>query len=136
MRRLAFFLAHHHPDEYDRCYRLGPLRLCARCTGLYPAMIVMLVLQARGVIAAPRAEWVLLYALPLPAVVSWTRRRLLGVTGSNPVTTLSGALLGVALGRGLFVYFADPRAPVFWAQIAGLTVAVIAVEIMRRVRRR
>ena len=100
---LDFFLAHHRPDEYDRCYAVGGLHLCARCVGLYPALALLLALQLTGVVGAVRAEWAVLYLLPLPAIFSWARRRLTGAAGSNPVSTVTGALLGVALGRGIFI---------------------------------
>ena len=136
MRRLAFLLAHHFPDEYDRCYRLGRVHICARCAGLYPALVATVVLALTGPLATMRAEWAVLFALPLPAVVSWGRRRLYGASGSNPVATLTGALLGLALGRGLVRYLRDPHAPAFWAQLGGLAVIVVAVEVGRRVLHR
>jgi uncharacterized membrane protein len=135
VRRLAFLLAHHYPEEYDRCYRVGRVHVCARCAGLYPALFATLGLALRGQLATVRAEWAVLYLLPLPALFSWARRRLTGAPGSNPVATLTGVLLGIALGRGLFLYLRDPRAPAFWVQLAGLAAVVVAVELLRAIRR-
>jgi hypothetical protein len=134
--RLGFLLAHHDPAEYDRCYRLGGVRLCARCCGLYPALALVLALELAGGFTALRLEWAILYGLPLPALCTWARRRLAGVAGSNPVATVTGALLGVALGRGLFLYFRDPASPRFWIQALGLGLCVLVVEILARLRRR
>jgi uncharacterized membrane protein len=133
---LDFLLAHHRPEEYDRCYAVGGVHLCARCAGLYPALLVMLALQLGGHLPAVRAEWAILFLLPLPAVGSWARRRLTGAAGSNPVATVTGVLLGIALGRGLYHYLLDHASWRFWAQAGGLAVAVLTVEILARWQKR
>jgi uncharacterized membrane protein len=132
---LDFLLAHHHPEEYDRCYAVGGAHVCARCAGLYPALALMLALQLQGLIPEVRAEWAVLFLLPLPAVFSWARRRLTGAAGSNPVATVTGVLLGVALGRGIYLYLRDHAAVAFWAQAAGLAVVVLTVEILARFKK-
>ncbi len=131
---LDFLLAHHRPEEYDRCYRIGGLHLCARCAGLYPALLLVLGLQLAGRLDTVRAEWAVLFLLPLPAVFSWARRRLTGAAGSNPVSTVTGALLGVALGRGIYLYLHDHRSVAFWALAAGLVVVVLTVELLARLK--
>jgi hypothetical protein len=136
MRDIGFLLAHHRPEEHDRCYKIGAVRLCARCAGLYPALAAMLALQLSGVLGPPRADWAVVFLLPLPALVSWGRRRLFGAPGSNPVSTLTGALLGIALGRSLHLYLRDPASVWFWAQIGGLTLVVLVVEIARLLERK
>jgi hypothetical protein len=133
---LDFLLAHHRPEEYDRCYAVGGLHVCARCAGLYPALLLLLALQLTGVVGAIRAEWAVLFLLPVPAVFSWARRRLTGAAGSNPVSTVTGALLGVALGRGIYLYLHDHGSVAFWAQAAGLVVVVLTVEILARWKNR
>jgi hypothetical protein len=133
---LDFLLAHHRPEEHDRCYAVGGLHLCARCAGLYPALALVLALQLTGVVGTIRAQWAVLYLLPMPAIFSWARRRLTGSAGSNPVSTVTGALLGVALGRGIFVYLHDHGSVAFWAQAAGLVVVVLTVEILGRWKNR
>jgi hypothetical protein len=129
---LDFLLAHHRPEEYDRCYALGGVHLCARCAGLYPALALLLALQLTGIVGPIRAEWAVLYLLPVPAIFSWARRRLTGAAGSNPVATVTGVLLGVALGRGIFLYLHDHGSVAFWAQAAGLVVVVLTVELLAR----
>jgi hypothetical protein len=132
---LDFLLAHHRPEEYDRCYVVGSVHLCARCAGLYPALLLLLALQLTGLVGPLRAEWAVLFLLPLPAIFSWARRRLTGAAGSNPVATVTGGLLGIALGRGLFLYLYDHWSVSFWAQAAGLVVVVLTVEILARVKK-
>jgi hypothetical protein len=133
---LDFLLAHHRPDEYDRCYAVGAVHLCARCAGLYPALLLLLALQLTGLVGSLRAEWAVLFLLPVPAVFSWARHRLTGAAGSNPIATVTGALLGVALGRGIFLYLHDHGSVAFWAQASGLVVAVLTVETLARLKKR
>ena len=131
---LDFFLAHHRAEEYDRCYRIGGLHLCARCAGLYPALLVVFGLHLGGLVDTVRAEWAVLFLLPVPAIFSWARRRLTGAAGSNPVSTVTGALLGVALGRGIYLYLRDHRSVAFWALAGGLVVVVLTVELLARMK--
>ena len=38
-----FWLSHHTPEEWHRCYQVGPIRFCARCLGVYPTMLIGIV---------------------------------------------------------------------------------------------
>lgn len=131
---IDFLLAHHRPEEHDRCYAIGGVHLCARCAGLYPTLALVLGLQLAGLVDTVRAEWAVLYLLPVPAIFSWARRRLTGAAGSNPVSTVTGALLGVALGRGIYLYLHDHRSGAFWALVGGLVVVVLTVELLARLK--
>jgi hypothetical protein len=48
----------------------------------------------------------------------------------------TGTVLGISLGRSLWLYFRDPRCPVFWVQMVLLAASVLAFEILRRRRLR
>ena len=45
----GFLLAHHWPDQLDRCYQAWianrPVWFCSRCCGVYPALFAALVVQ-------------------------------------------------------------------------------------------
>jgi hypothetical protein len=61
--------------------------------------------------------------LTLPALVDWAVGRFRPASGSNAVRTLTGVLLGVALGRSLFIHVQKPLpAALLWQ--AGLVVGV------------
>ena len=40
-----FWLSHHHPDEYDRCYAVAGVHVCARCLGTYPVLFFFIAYQ-------------------------------------------------------------------------------------------
>ena len=60
-------------------------------------------------------------ALTLPALVDWAVGRFRPAAGSNAVRTLTGVLLGLALGRSLYMHVQRPLPPVLLAQAALVT---------------
>ncbi|MFL5320924.1 MAG: DUF2085 domain-containing protein [Myxococcaceae bacterium] len=115
---MAFWLAHHHPEEYARTVVIGPLRVCARCLGTYPTLFLAIALQLG--LKAP-LSWTLDLplgvALLLPALIDWTYGRFRPLSGSNSIRLLSGILLGLALGRSLYIHLQRPFPTVLVAQL-------------------
>lgn len=102
-----YVLSHHEPAEWHRCYvpRVGGrrVRLCARCLGIYPGIVVGI---AAWLVASPLPTGRLaVAALPLPALVDWAATAFTDRSGWNPVRTATGALLGYAYGVGLATLF-------------------------------
>lgn len=98
-----YLLSHHRPAEWDRCHALcvrgRTVRLCARCTGVYPGVLIGLVLFATG---SGRAAWPWIVGLlPAPALVDWAVTASGERSGRNAVRTATGALLGIAYGVAL-----------------------------------
>ncbi|QSQ14714.1 DUF2085 domain-containing protein [Myxococcus landrumensis] len=123
-----FWLSHHHPDEYNRTYLLGGLRVCARCLGTYPVLLASLV-GLFAVRAPLKWEWdvPVVLLLTLPALVDWAVGRFRPASGSNGVRTATGVLLGLALGRSLQVHVQRPLPTVLLAQAALVTVVALPV---------
>ena len=99
-RTRRYLLAHHEPGEWDRCHTIRlpgtPVRLCARCSGVYPGIAGGVALALSG---TATGLWPWLVALgPLPALVDWAATTLGGREGSNAVRTLTGVTLGAAYG--------------------------------------
>lgn len=120
-----FLLSHHDPTEWDRCYALTFLgrrvRLCARCSGIYPGILL-------GALAPADVVTLLFVAvLPLPALVDWTRTAFTRAAGSNAVRTATGVALGLGYGLGLrrLLLQADAR-----VLAVGLGYAVLAVGLL------
>ncbi|TQF11076.1 DUF2085 domain-containing protein [Myxococcus llanfairpwllgwyngyllgogerychwyrndrobwllllantysiliogogogochensis] len=123
-----FWLSHHHPDEFNRTYRLGGLRVCARCLGTYPVLMATLVglFIARAPLGWPWDVPAVLL-LTLPALVDWAVGRFRPASGSNAVRTATGVLLGMALGRSLYVHVQRPLPGVLLAQAALVTAVALPV---------
>ncbi len=124
-----FWLSHHHENEYNRTYLLGGVRVCARCLGTYPVLLAVMVglFAARAPLAWSWDVPVVL-GLTLPALVDWSVGRFRPASGSNAVRTLTGVLLGMALGRSLFVHVQKPLPAVLVWQAA--LVAVVALPVL------
>jgi uncharacterized membrane protein len=106
------WLSHHHGEGLSRCWNIRGLRICARCSGLFPALLVTMGVEA---------FWPLPQPMWLPLRLSLAFEVLLLVPGlwdvlrevsapqspeglsSNGVRFASGAGLGIALGHGAMV---------------------------------
>lgn len=98
-----YLLAHHEPAESHRCH--APVlfgrrvRLCARCSGIYPGIAGGLAAVLVG--PAWLSSLLVVAVGPLPALVDWTATTFTPRLGSNWVRTATGGLLGYAYGVGL-----------------------------------
>lgn len=129
---LGFWLAHHGPGELDRCYRFfagnRPVWICARCVGVYPALLSTLGLLLAIEIEPGAWDLAWLFALPIPAVLDWSAARLRWSAGTNARRTVTGILLGISLGRTAELNMRDPGQTKVVLQLAVLLVVVLAVE--------
>ena len=129
-------LAHHRSDQLDHCLLipLGSRRVacCARCLGLYPTLALLLLLQGffSWPVPGPLERW-LLAAGVLPALLDWGSSWLDRTRGNNLIRVITGCLLGVSLGRSLWVYFRDPLYEVLWIQVGLLALGALIFELLR-----
>ena len=130
------YLAHHHPEDYDRCVRVGRSYVCRRCLVLYPlAAVTMLATLAAHPAAA--VDVAVLVLLPLPAVIEVVLEQA-GTVRHSPRRQVAVTVpLAIGLGRGFAIYLGDLLSPLFWGVVVGYTtICVVAVALgQRRVRR-
>jgi peptidoglycan/LPS O-acetylase OafA/YrhL len=125
------WLAHHYPEDYDRCVVIGRSHVCRRCLALYPLTAVVL---AICLVTQPgrTAEIAALAVLSLPAtvelvleqlgVLAYSARRQVGVT----------LLLALGLGSGFAAYLDNQLDPAFWGIVVLYTsVCLVAVVVGR-----
>lgn len=132
-----FWLSHHFPEEYARCYRFGALHVCARCLGTYPVLVAMLLFQFAN--HAPLTHPLDLpvgVGLVLPATLDWAYGRFAPGAGFNLWRSLTGVLLGLGLGRSLFIHLQQPLPPVLLGQAAVVTLVGVPVILATYRRRR
>lgn len=127
-----YLLSHHEPADDDRTYAVTvggrQERLCARCTGVYPGILVGLL---AGVLAAgPLASTALLLVVPLPALVDWTVTRFTPRSGNNLVRTATGLLLGYGYGLGFVTLLlrGDLRVLAIGAGYGGIAAALLWIR--------
>lgn len=127
-----YLLSHHEPSGFGRCYApvvLGRrVRLCARCSGIYPGIAAGLVAHAVGPPALTRLALVAL--LPLPALVDWSATAFTSRRGANPVRTATGAALGYGYGVGLGLLFGagDRRVPAVGAVYGAVAFGLLSAR--------
>src|SRR3954447_13756943 len=95
-RITPMWLAHHYPEDYDRCLRVGRRHVCRRCAVLYPIAFVTLVATA-GWHPPEGVDLVLVALLPLPALAEFVLEHV-GVVHYAPARLVA---LTVPLGLGL-----------------------------------
>lgn len=131
-RITPMWLAHHYPEDYDRCVVIGRSHVCRRCLALYPLAFV--VLGVALAVQPGRAVAIgALALLSLPAVVELVLEQL-GVIGYSPRRQVAVTLpLAVGLGAGFAAYLDDQLDPAFWGIVVLYTaICVVAVVVGRR----
>lgn len=124
-----YLLSHHEPGEWYRCYRIRvfgrTVRLCARCSGIYPGILVGLLASLGGLLPVPSLT--MLAVLPAPALVDWVLTTFTDRRGYNAVRTATGALLGYAYGSGLGFLLSGVLVPLL---VIGACYGVVAVLLL------
>ena len=127
-----YLLSHHEPGASHRCH--APVvfgrrvRLCARCSGIYPGIVAGLATFLLG--PARLSGLAVVAALPLPALVDWTATAFTPRRGSNRVRTATGAALGYGYGAGLgrLLLAGDRRVLAVGAAYGAVAAALLAVH--------
>jgi hypothetical protein len=131
----ALWIAHHYPEDYDRCAVVGRTHVCRRCLALYPLAFIVTGLTLAGTRWPTDLDSVLLALLPLPSVVEFVLEHL-GVIVYQPTRQALLTLpLAVALGVGFGRYLRHPSDLLFWAIVVGYGgVCLVATVIGTRRR--
>lgn len=126
-----FVLSHHEPHDWDRCHTVRlprtdrPLRLCARCSGIYPGIALGILLSVTGAFSVTLPVIAL---LPAFTVGERVLEATTGYRGSNPLRTATGLLLGTGYGMGL-VALTNPRMRL-GVLVVGVAYAVVAATLL------
>ena len=132
-------LAHHRTEHASRCVHLSlggrRVALCARCLGLYPVMFMAFALQwALDLGPLGRADLLIAVGLALPGLLDWGEGILDPCSGNNPRRLITGAMLGAALGRTLWLHAQNPWGELLWIQMFVLAAGAVAFLILRHIR--
>ena len=128
-------VAHQSPEGADRGYRLpipgSERRVCARCLGLYPTLLLVVVFESTVRYFESEWRWLVAFGLVTPAVIHWAGSMLMLSRGSNAMRTLTGVLAGVGMGVAFSDYFHDTSCGYFKALIITLVFLVALVWWVR-----
>lgn len=116
--RRAMWRTHHWPDEHHRCAVVAGRKVCRRCLTLYPVALVVMAASFAGFVPWPaRFDTLAIWALCLPATVEFLAEKLGGVAYSSRRQIAVTALVGLALGRGLWYELDDRWSWLFWGPV-------------------
>lgn len=129
-----YLLSHHQPHEWDRCHQATifgqEVRLCARCSGIYPGLIAGTVAGVAGLL--PSMPLLIIALFPAPALLDWSLTTFTERRGNNLVRTTTGALLGYAYGLGLYLLSSGRLLPVLTVGLLyGLTAVALLIVAKR-----
>ncbi len=128
-RVTPMWLAHHWPEDYDRCVRIGRSHVCRRCLVLYPlALVTALAVGALGPsVVSPWLTAAALVVLPVPAVADFVAEHRGWVQPSAPRLVAVTVPLALGLGAGFARYLEHLTDLWFWTVVVvygGLCAAV------------
>ena len=114
----GMWLAHHWPDEYDRCVILGGRHICRRCLVLHPLALVVAIASLAGLPPWPEAlDLWFIWGLCLPATLEFLAEQLRIIDHSARRQMIATVLLAPALGRGMAHELADRWSWEFWGPV-------------------
>lgn len=106
------WLAHHWPDRYDRCVRVGRLHFCARCLVLYPVILLIgLLFDTRGSGIGVAMMWL----LPVPMTLEWVLEQHRWIHYSQKRQLAVATVAAIGIGVAASVHF---RSPFGWVATA------------------
>ncbi len=118
--RRWFWLSHHWPEHYaERCFKVGRLHLCRRCSALYPLGFLVATAAALGWPIWPE-QWdpVAIWILCLPPTTAFVGEMLGWFRYSGRWQVGTTLLAGLAFGKALGYELVSRWSSEFWGPIA------------------
>lgn len=137
--RNFFFLllAHHSRDNLSHTIRISlgkrKIYLCARCTGIYTALIISLLLFAFVFNIESLPVWgscLLAYTFGLPVILSWSKQTITDRDNSNRTRISTG--IGGGIGLALLFFLPTPLREL---SLFGIFGAIFLVLYFGKIRR-
>ena len=127
---LLLLLAHHYPEDYDRCTLVAGVPVCRRCLFLYGPTLVVIALQYTPLAFDDTWDpW--LAGLAVPATLEFILERL-GKLRYHPSRVIATSiLLALPLGRAFVHYFRDPADPRGWGFVLVFGVPALTAALVR-----
>ncbi len=127
---LTLLIAHHYPEDYDRCTFVFGRPVCRRCLFLYGPTLIVIGLQYTR-FAMPETWDPLLTGLAVPATLEFILERL-GKLHYHPSRVVATSLLlSVPLGRAFWHYFQDPGDPRGWGFVLVFGIPALSAALYR-----
>jgi uncharacterized membrane protein len=90
-------LSHHPPCQYNRTFTLLGIRFCVRCTGILAGILLWVIVFYLTDLPF-YLTFITGFLFPLPAILNFTLNELGKRKNSNSKRTITGILMGLAIG--------------------------------------
>ena len=127
-RITPMWLAHHYPEDYDRCVLIGRSHVCRRCVVLYPLAFAVMALTFNWH-PSTAVDVFLLVVLPLPSVIELVAEQVFRLGYDPRRQMLVNVPLAIGLGRGFAIYLDNHTSLLFWGVVV-LYTAVSGLAIL------
>lgn len=96
-------LSHHYPKDYNHCLvikiRKKNVYLCARCSGIFLASSIFLVINFMIPSFPSYLDLIILYSFPIPAFLNWAMESFDIFDSGNKARVFTGFMLGITFSR-------------------------------------
>ncbi|MBP6871338.1 MAG: DUF2085 domain-containing protein [Bacteroidales bacterium] len=106
-------LSHHPPCQYNRTFTLCRVRFCVRCTGILAGILLWAIVFSVKDLPF-YLTFITGFLFPLPAILNFTLNELGKRKNSNSKRTITGILMGLAIGMAIGFFITNR----FWPGIA------------------
>lgn len=116
--RAELWLAHHWPDDYERCVEIRGRHVCRRCLALYGTSFAVAIVLLAGVPLWPESLdlWII-WGLCIPATVDFVGEQTGMIRYSARRQLITTMMLGPALGAGIAHELRDSWSWEFWGPV-------------------
>jgi uncharacterized membrane protein len=112
------WLAHHWPEQYDRCFLIRGHHVCRRCLILYPLALAVAFASLAGIAPWPPAlDLWFIWGLCIPATLDFVAEQTGLIAYSARRQAIVTAVLAPALGRGFAHELENSWSWEFWGPV-------------------
>ncbi|MGI9600625.1 MAG: hypothetical protein ACR2QE_01980 [Acidimicrobiales bacterium] len=116
--RRGLWLSHHHPEQFDRCVRIGRHHVCRRCLTLYGVSLVVVIFSLAGLPPWPaRLDTIFIWGLSVVGTMEFVAEQLGWVRYRAWRQVAATTLVALAFGRALAYELEDRWDWYFWGPI-------------------
>lgn len=125
-----YIFSHHSPKDYDKCWRIGEFRLCARCMGIYSGIMIGVLIYYLDLLRGYYFSMISIF--PMFMFLDWFLTKKKIVMSHNFIRTGTGVLCGIAYFLGLILLLKEQNLYVLAPGIIYIILGTIGIISNRK----